>query len=155
MGVKLGVFGFLQTTHTQKTNAKQMSPKSNSKLIFRSSSAVRRFNAGLSSRSDRSRCRWHTHLPNRGFLITGKTRIPPIWAPCRDHNGAGYAWDLPCICSWQWCQRVFYLTLYQNLSVNLIPQSVYARKGKIFTDTHEKRPRNRIDVTANWRLHIL
>ena len=68
--------------HTRKINRKQMRS--------RYSHAVQCFNVCLSSRSDRSRCRWHTHLPNHSFLITGKPRIPPIWAPCWDQNGTGF-----------------------------------------------------------------
>ena len=80
MGLKLGVFGFLTTTHTE-TNAKQMHPR------FSAPRAV--FFACLSSCSDCSSCRLHTHL-NHGWFDYGKiTWWPTIWAPCRDKNGAG------------------------------------------------------------------
>ena len=49
----------------------------------------------LSLPSDRSWCRWRT----AGILITGNTQRPPIWAPCRNQDGAGsgisgiYLWE--------------------------------------------------------------
>ena len=30
----------------------------------------------------------HTHLTNHGYFDRGKTRIPPIWAPCRNKDVA-------------------------------------------------------------------
>ena len=58
--------------HTRKTNTKQMRPWS--------LHSVQHFNACLSSRSDRSRCRWHTYLTNHGYSDHGKTLNTPIWA---------------------------------------------------------------------------
>ena len=75
-GLKLGVFGFLPTTHS----------KTNASTIFTHRAA---FYTCLSSHSDRSRCRWHTHLMNHGYFDYRKTQRPPIWTPCRDKNGAG------------------------------------------------------------------
>ena len=62
MGLKLGVFGFLPTTHA-KTNTKPVCP--------RSSHALRHFTHVLSSRSD-GRCRWLTHLTNHGYFDYGE-----------------------------------------------------------------------------------
>ena len=67
MGLKFGIFGLLPTTHA-KTNSKQLCP--------RSSQAVWHFTQV--SRSDRSRCRWHTHQTNHGYFDYGKTQRPPI-----------------------------------------------------------------------------
>ena len=80
MGLNLGVFGFLPTIHV-KTNTKQMRP--------RSSRTMRHFNVCLSLRSDRSRCRWHTHLKNHIYFDYGKNPNTLILAPCRDQNGTG------------------------------------------------------------------
>ena len=63
MGLKLGVFRFLPTTHT-KTNAKQMCP-----LTL---CAVQHFTPCLSSCLDCNRCRWQTHLTNREYFDYGK-----------------------------------------------------------------------------------
>ena len=65
MGFKLGVFGFLPTTHT----------KTNTSMIF-AHRAV--FQACLSSRSKCNRCRGHTHLMNHRYFDYGKTRRLPI-----------------------------------------------------------------------------
>ena len=59
LGLKLDVFRFLPITHV-KTNAKTM--------CLQSLHAALRFTQVLSSRSDRSRCRWHTHLTNCGYF---------------------------------------------------------------------------------------
>ena len=74
MGLKLVVFGFLPSTHA-KTNAKQMHAA---------------FYACLSSRSDHSRCRWHTRLTNRGYFDYGKNPKNPQFDPlARNQEGAG------------------------------------------------------------------
>ena len=91
-GLKLGIFGFLPTTHA-KTNTKQMRP--------RSSHTVRCFthvylHAQTAVDEGDIRTRWTTVI-----LIAGKTWRPPIWAPCQDKNGAGsgispvYLWVTP------------------------------------------------------------
>ena len=48
----------------------------------------------LSSHSDCNRCRWHMYLPNHGYFDYGKNLKTPIWAPCRDKNGAGFGISL-------------------------------------------------------------
>ena len=69
-GLKLELFGFLPFMHT-RTNAKPKHPQSLCAVSV------------LSSRSDRSRCRWHT--PDElHFWITRKTQRSPIWAHCQD-----------------------------------------------------------------------
>ena len=50
---------------------------------------VGRYAHVLSSRSDRSRWRWHMHLTHHGYFDYGKTQRPPIWSPCQDKNGTG------------------------------------------------------------------
>ena len=80
MGIKLGVFGFLPTKYA-KANAKQMRP--------RSSPTVQRFtriylHAQTAVDAADIRTWW-----NLIILITGKIQRPPIWAQCRDKNGAG------------------------------------------------------------------
>ena len=92
MGLKLGVFGFLPTTHA-KTHAKQMRPWS--------LHAVRHFTrVYLHTRTVVDAgdiCTWWTTF----ILITGKTWRPLIWAPCRIQDGAGsgisrvYLWANP------------------------------------------------------------
>ena len=85
MGLKLGSSGFLPTTHT-KTNAIQMHP--------RSSHAVQRFMCvyiHAQTAVDAGDIRtWRITV----ILITGITQRPPIWAPCRDKNGAGFGISL-------------------------------------------------------------
>ena len=86
-GLKFGVFKFLPTTHA-KTNTKPMR--------LRSSRTVRRLRRVIFSRSDRSRCRWHTHLTNCSYFDYGKTWRPPIcrvfswgdWGPPSSENFA-------------------------------------------------------------------
>ena len=74
-GLKMGVFRFLPTTHA-KTNAKQMSPRS-SRTVRR----FTRFHLHAKTAVDAGDIRtWRTTV----ILITGKTRIHLIWAPCRD-----------------------------------------------------------------------
>ena len=68
MGLKLRVFRFLSTTHA-KTNAMQMHPRSLRREMFY---------VCLSSRSERGRCRRHTHLENRGYFDCGKTQRPQL-----------------------------------------------------------------------------
>ena len=72
MGLKLGSFGILPTTHT-KANTKLMCPLS--------SCAVQYFMCVLSSRSDRSGCRWYMHLTNRGYFDYGKNLKTPNLSP--------------------------------------------------------------------------
>ena len=87
MGLKLGVFGFLPTTHA-KTNAKQMRE--------RSSRAVRRFTRVYLHAADRSRCRWHTHLTNHGYFDNGKNPKTPNLSPMPGLKWRRF-WDLLCI----------------------------------------------------------
>ena len=47
---------------------------------------------------NRNRCRWHTHLTNHGYFDYGKKMSTPIWAPCRDQNGAGFGISLVYLC---------------------------------------------------------
>ena len=46
-----------------------------------SSCAMRRFNMNLSSRSDNSRCRWHTHSTNNGYSDYRKNPNTPNLSP--------------------------------------------------------------------------
>ena len=76
MGLNLGVFGFLPTTH----------PKA---MCSRSLRVARRFthvwlHVQTAVHASNTRT-WLTTI----ILITGKTRRPPIWAPWRDQDGAG------------------------------------------------------------------
>ena len=75
MGSNWGSSGFAD--HKRKTNAS---------TIF---TCHAEFYVCLSSCSDRSRCKWHAHPTNHCYFDCGKTWRPPIWAPCRDQNGAG------------------------------------------------------------------
>ena len=80
-GLKLGVFGILVTTckNKRKTN------------VYTILACRGVFYACLSSPSDRSWCRWHTHLTNYGYFYYGGTQrhTPlPIWAPCWDEKMA-------------------------------------------------------------------
>ena len=76
--LKLGVWIRVFADHTRKTNAIQMRP--------RSLHAVRRFTRvylHAKTAVDAGDMRiWRTVV----ILITGKTRRPPIWAPCRNKN---------------------------------------------------------------------
>ena len=74
--------------HTRKKTCKMNAP-----TIFVHHAA---FYVCLSSRSDRSRCGWYTHLTNNGYFDYGKTRRPPIWAPCRKKRWRRF-WKLWCI----------------------------------------------------------
>ena len=85
MGLKLGVFKFLPTTHA-KTNA--MHP--------RSLHAVQRFMRVLSSSSDCSRRRWHTHLTNNCDFQYGKNLKTRKFEPHAGINMRRF-WDHPCI----------------------------------------------------------
>ena len=78
--LKLGVFGFLPTTHA-KIDTTQMCPWS--------LPSMRRFTyVYLHAKTvvDAGDIRtWQTTV----ILIKGKTQRPPIWAPCRNQDGAG------------------------------------------------------------------
>ena len=63
VGLKLGIFGFLPTTQA----------KTNASAIFARCAA---FYTCLSLHSDRSWCRWHTHLTNHSCFDYGKTQRP-------------------------------------------------------------------------------
>ena len=78
MGINLGVFGFLPTTRA-KTNAKQIGSQ-----FFAHRAG---FNVWLSSCSDCSTCRQHTHLTIHNYFDYRKTRKPPSWARCWDQDG--------------------------------------------------------------------
>ena len=82
-GLKLGVFGFLLTTH-----AKQM--------YSQCSPTVWSFNGCVSSRSDRSRCKWHIGTwQTTVILITGKTWIEyPQFEPHAWIKMAQVLWSL-------------------------------------------------------------
>ena len=81
-GFKLGVFRFssLPTTHA-KTDTKQM--RSRSLYTVRCFTCVHLHAQIAVDAGDI--CTWQTTV----ILITGKPRIPPIWATCWDENGAG------------------------------------------------------------------
>ena len=78
----LGVFGFLPTIHT-KANAKPMcsrpscTAQRSTHFCLHSHTAVHAGNT----------CTYK--LQTMIILITGKTRRPPNWAPCRNQDGAG------------------------------------------------------------------
>ena len=78
MGLSWGLWVF--TDHIRKNKRKTNAP-----MIF----AQTAVDAG----SIRT---WQTTI----ILITGKPRRPPIWAPCRDKNGAGSGISL--VYLWQW-----------------------------------------------------
>ena len=70
MWLKLGRSSGFCRPCTQKTNANTMRPWS-----------MWCFTRVLSSRSDRSRCRWHTHLINRCYFDYGKNLKTPSLSP--------------------------------------------------------------------------
>ena len=84
--------GIADHTHTHKNKCKQMRPRS-------SCTAVRHFthvyHHAQTAVDAGDICTWWTTV----IFITGKTWIPPLWAPCRDKNGAGSGISLflPCI----------------------------------------------------------
>ena len=51
--------------------------------------------------------------------------------------------------------RCILLNALSNKRVNLIPQSVYVRAQKKYTDTQAQRPWYRTDVTANLTVHVV
>ena len=71
MRLKLGVFRFFPTTHTNKS-------KTNTSMIIAHHKA---FHACLSSCSDHSRCRWHTLLTNHGYFDYRKNPKTPNLSP--------------------------------------------------------------------------
>ena len=79
VGLKLGGFGFLSTTHAKQTWNKRIHDD-----LIAPYGVLR-----LSSCSNHDTCRQHTHLTNHGYFDYGKTRKPPNSAPCRDQDGAG------------------------------------------------------------------
>ena len=74
-GLKLGVFGFLPTTHA-KTNAKQVHPQS--------LCAMWCTYPCLSLHLNCSRCSWLTQMTNNDYFDHGEPQRPPIWAPYWD-----------------------------------------------------------------------
>ena len=92
MGLKLGVFGFLPSTHI-KTHAKQYAP-----TIFTNRAAFYVCLSHALTAVDAGDIRtWQTTV----ILITANTRKPPIWVPCRNKDDAGsgisgvYLWPDP------------------------------------------------------------
>ena len=78
MGLKLGVFRFLLTTHAS-TNTKQMRRQSLQRRV-----AFSRVYLHAQTAVDAGDiCTWRTTV----ILITGKTWRLPIWTPCWDKNG--------------------------------------------------------------------
>ena len=80
-GLKLGVFGFLRTKNG-KTDAKPMRPRS-LRTMQRLSEFYRHAQTAVDAGDMRT---WRTVV----ILIMGKTRRPPIWAPCWNQDGAGF-----------------------------------------------------------------
>ena len=84
-GLKLGVFGFCRS-HTQK----QMRPWSSCAMQYFTHVYLHTQTTvdagGIPT--------WRTTV----ILITWKPRRPPIWAPCRDENGAGSGISRVCLC---------------------------------------------------------
>ena len=83
MGLKLGVFRFLPTTHTE-THANKMCP--------RSSRAVRHFTCVYFH----TQTAVHTHLTNHGYFDRRKTPNTPNLSPMPGWKWRRF-WDLPCI----------------------------------------------------------
>ena len=77
-GIKLGVYRFF-ADHTRRN--KRMT---NASTIFVHCVA---FYGCLSSSSDRSRCKWHTHLTNYGYFDYGRNLKTPKVSPM-----PGYKW---------------------------------------------------------------
>ena len=75
--LQLEVFWVFANVHSNKRTLKVST-------IFARHAA---FHACLSSRSDHSRCSWHTHQTNSGYFDHGKTQTSPTGAPCRKENG--------------------------------------------------------------------
>ena len=90
MELQFGVFEFLPTTRGNKR-------KQNASMI---SAYCAAFHTCLFSCSDRST--WAPDESRFFFLYVRKTRIPPIWAPCRNKDDAGsgisgvYLWQSLC-----------------------------------------------------------
>ena len=100
MGLKLGVFGFLPTTHT-KTNAKQMRPwswgtvKHFTRAYLHVQTAV------------------HMHLMNHSNFECRKNLNTPNFSPCRDKNGTGSGIFLVCDCTSESAQTAqIYVAVY-------------------------------------------
>ena len=83
-GAQIGVFWFLKTTHLKETQSKSVHDLL--ALFLRSTFFSQRF----------------TH-------VMGKTHRPPIWAPCRDKDGAGS--EISLVYLWSKCM---YLGLQSN-----------------------------------------
>ena len=81
----------------------------------------------LSSCTDCSRCRWHTHLTIHGYfdyLCGKKTWRSPIWDSCRNKNGAGSGISLVYLCYTDLFTDLFILfsisSFYQLKTVNRV-----------------------------------
>ena len=118
-------FGGLRdfANHTRKNNAKQMYPWY--------SRAVRHFTHVISSRSDRRRRRWLTHLTNHSYFDNGKTRNPQfvshagikmaqvVWSPLYICDKYTSLWDTLGIMlfmkdhmKWQYIDRISWKVWY-------------------------------------------
>ena len=81
-----GLWVFAEHTHKNKC-------KTNAPMIFAGGAA---FYACLSSRSDCSRCKWHTHLTNHGYFDCGKNPKPSNLRPMSCLKWCRF-WDFPCV----------------------------------------------------------
>ena len=87
-GLKLGVFWFLPSTHARTQY------NTNASTIF---ARHGRFYACSSSHStDRSRCRWYTHLTNHGYLWLRENPNNPNLGPMQGSKWRRF-WNLPCL----------------------------------------------------------
>ena len=88
MGIKLGVFGFLPTTHAIQVQNKCVhdlrAPCSIIMHIY------------LHAQTAVDLCRWHTHLMNHGYFDYVKNRKTPNLSPMPGWKWRRF-WDLPCI----------------------------------------------------------
>ena len=116
MGLKLLVFGLLSTTHA-KTNVKQMHP--------RSLRPVQHFNTHVSSHSDHSRCRGHSHLTNQIYFDYRKNPNTPNLRPVPGSKWRRF-WDLPCIylCFTPTLYLICFLIYHKKI---IIMNSIYIR----------------------------
>ena len=100
MGLKFGVFGFLQTTH-----AKTMRPQS-SHAVQHFTRVYLHARTAINTGDIRT---WRTTI----VLITKNTQRPPIWAPCRNKDGAGsgisgvYLWCWRNLVSFSWSLKIW------------------------------------------------
>ena len=126
MGLKLGIFRFfLPTTHTQKQNAKQVPRWSLCTVLHFNTCYLH--TQTVVDRGDI--CTWRTMV----ILITRKIRIPPIWVPCRDQNGAGSGISLVYLSASMWSSSLkASLKLKTYAECNFIYSFVfsYEKKGK-------------------------